>query len=84
MLLLTLNYDEEIGLVGPFMKQNGFTFPVLFGQSYVDQVQPDMGIPQNWIVDADGILRTIHLGISTKEEFVEGAQSLLEKYSERE
>ncbi len=43
--ILTINIDEDLGQVGPFMKEKGYTFPVI--PPYVDNVIPQIGIPQS-------------------------------------
>lgn len=82
VLLLTFNTDSEIGLVRPFTKQNRFTFPVLLAESYVNQVRPEDGIPQNWLVDKNGNLRMTRSGFDSrkKESFVRETLRLIESY----
>lgn len=53
VVILTLNIDEEVGLVQPFMKENKYNFPVLLGQAYAD-AQRVNSIPRNWVVAVDG------------------------------
>jgi hypothetical protein len=52
--ILTFNVDDEIGGVTPYLKQNKYTFPVLFAKDLVNDLIPNLGIPQNWLVNADG------------------------------
>ena len=52
--ILTMSIDEDLGLVAPFMKEQGYTFPVLPAYSFVTGLLGGFGIPQNWIVDAKG------------------------------
>jgi thiol-disulfide isomerase/thioredoxin len=52
--ILTFNIDEDLGQVGPFMKEKGYTFPVIPALSYVDNVLPQIGIPQSWVLDTKG------------------------------
>jgi thiol-disulfide isomerase/thioredoxin len=68
--VLTLNIDDNPGVIEGYMKQHGFTFPVIAAREYVEgQLKVD-GIPRNWIVDAGGILRVERLaGVS--ESFVQ-------------
>ena len=52
--ILTLSIDENLGAVAPFMKEKGYTFPVLPAYGLVTG-QLDVGaIPQNWILDTKG------------------------------
>ena len=52
--ILTLTIDEDLGAVAPFMKEKGYTFPVLPANSFVTGLLDLVGIPQNWILDAKG------------------------------
>jgi thiol-disulfide isomerase/thioredoxin len=52
--ILTLNIDEDPGLVAPFLKENNCTFPVLPAYAFVFGLLDVVGIPQNWIVDSRG------------------------------
>lgn len=55
--ILTLTIDQDLGAVAPFMKEKGYTFPVLPAYSFVTGLLDLVGIPQNWIVDAKGLWR---------------------------
>jgi len=55
--LLTFNIDEELGLVAPYVKAKGYTFPVLPAYSVVVSLLDGYAIPQNWIVDPTGTWR---------------------------
>jgi len=52
-VVLTLNIDEDLGLVEPFMKENKYTFPVILGQAYAEGLGV-YSIPRNWVVSIDG------------------------------
>ncbi|MBL0156646.1 MAG: TlpA family protein disulfide reductase [Bryobacterales bacterium] len=54
LVILTLNADEQSGLIEPFLNENGYTFPVLPAWTYINQVLGDWAIPQNWVVDTKG------------------------------
>ena len=58
------------------MKENGYTFPVLFGKSYIDDLMPVLSIPRNWIVDANGKWEWEQVGFGTDENW---EQSVLDK-----
>ncbi len=77
--VLTFNVDENPGLVGPFLKENKYTFPVMSASFYMDTVVPSLGIPLNWIVDRDGIVRQESLGFGEVEKWEEQVTSALEK-----
>ena len=55
--ILTFDLDEDVGLVAPFVKDRGYTFPVLPAYSLMNSMQVGVmydGIPQNWVVDPKG------------------------------
>ncbi len=50
--------DENPGVIAPFLKENRYTFPVLFARfARIEELDGLMGIPRTWIVDSNGILR---------------------------
>jgi thiol-disulfide isomerase/thioredoxin len=55
--VLTLNIDANPGVVAPFVKERGYTFPVLLASEFVNQLLPDGGIPRTWIVRDQVLLR---------------------------
>jgi thiol-disulfide isomerase/thioredoxin len=60
--ILTFNIDEDLGLVEPFMKEKGYTFPVMPAFSLVTTLLDGFAIPQNWIVDPKGVWRWTQIG----------------------
>ena len=66
--LLTFNIDEELGLVGPYMKEKGYTFPVLPAFSTVVSLLDGLAIPQNWIVDDKGAWLWRQIGFRDENE----------------
>jgi thiol-disulfide isomerase/thioredoxin len=52
--ILTLSIDEDLSLVAPFMKEKGYTFPVLPAYGLVTGQLDVATIPQNWILDTKG------------------------------
>ena len=65
--IVTLNIDEDLGLVAPFVKDKGFTFPVLPAYSFVLSLLDSVGIPQNWIIDPKGAWRWTQLGYDSSD-----------------
>jgi thiol-disulfide isomerase/thioredoxin len=55
--VVTFSVDENPGDLAPFLKANGYTFPVVLARQYVESVAGPYMIPQNWIVDREGTLR---------------------------
>jgi thiol-disulfide isomerase/thioredoxin len=79
VLILTLNIDEQVGLVEPFMKAKKFSFPVLFGQEYAVSLGV-YSIPRNWVVTVDGKLVFEGLGFSNDgEAWLKKAQEMIHK-----
>jgi len=61
--VLTLNFDEDLGVVEPFLKENGYRFPVLPAFGFVSNLlDSSVGIPQIWIVDSKGQWQWTQMG----------------------
>ncbi len=75
--ILTFNIDEDAGLVAPFLKEKGYTFPVVVAYNYVNSLLDSIGIPQNWIVDPKGAWRWTQLGFDSAE--TDWPQSMLQR-----
>jgi thiol-disulfide isomerase/thioredoxin len=65
--VITLNFDQDPGLVEPFLAAYHYTFPVLMsaGAYASSHVTGELGIPQNWLVDRTGILREKSVGFDS-------------------
>jgi thiol-disulfide isomerase/thioredoxin len=66
--LLTFNVDEELGFVAPYLKEKGYTFPVLPAYSMVVTLLDGNAIPQNWVVDPTGTWRWRQIGWSQESD----------------
>ena len=83
--IITLNIDEELGLVDPFLKEKGYTFPVLSAYNFVLGLLDLVGIPQNWIIDPTGKWRWTQFGYeSSAENWVESMIRRLESVKQVE
>lgn len=60
--VLTFDVDEDLGLVAPYLKEKGYTFPVLPAYSTVVSLLDGFAIPQNWLVDPNGTWRWKQIG----------------------
>jgi len=60
--VVSINVDDDLGKVAPYMKENSYTFPVLFGREVVDAVVPLLSIPRNWFITPDGKLEWEQIG----------------------
>jgi thiol-disulfide isomerase/thioredoxin len=79
VLILTLNMDEEIGLVEPFMKENKYSFTVIPAQVYAEGLSV-YSIPRNWVVSVDGVLTFEGIGFGGEgDEWMKKATEMIEK-----
>jgi thiol-disulfide isomerase/thioredoxin len=80
--VLTLNIDDNPGVIEGYMKQRGFTFPVIAAREYVEgQLKVD-GIPRNWIVDSEGVLR-LERQAGVSESFVQDVLAQVTRVAQR-
>jgi thiol-disulfide isomerase/thioredoxin len=81
--VITLNFDEDPGLVEPFLTAYHYTFPVLMSaRDYAASVvQGELGVPQNWLVDRSAILREKSIGFDDK--IPDWSRAMLEKLAPR-
>ena len=80
LAVLTLNTDDNLGLILPFLEENKYTFPVLPAEAYVHNLIPELSIPRNWIVDANGVLKTERIGFgSGDDKWVDDMIAVMEK-----
>ncbi len=82
--ILTFNLDEDLGLVEPFIKEKGYTFPVLPAYSLVVNLLDGYAIPQNWVVDPQGTWRWTQLGFDGAPDWVENMIQRLESVKKGE
>jgi thiol-disulfide isomerase/thioredoxin len=68
LVIITLNTDDNPGLILPFLTENKYTFPVLPAGGYVGKLVPELSIPRNWIVGADGVLKMERIGFATGDD----------------
>ncbi|MDX2152486.1 MAG: TlpA disulfide reductase family protein [Bryobacteraceae bacterium] len=81
VLLFTINVDESVGLVEPFVRRHGLTVPVLTAaKGYIDEFIPQGGIPRTWIIDAQGVLRQELVGYGSGETWEAQMLAALEKF----
>jgi thiol-disulfide isomerase/thioredoxin len=62
--ILTFDLDEDLGVVAPFLKEKGYTFPVLPAYSTVVSLLDGFAIPQTWLVDPHGVWQWKQIGFS--------------------
>ena len=64
--VISISIDANPGLIGPFLAENHYTFPVLLAAPLVDRIAPEVSIPRNWIVDRAGTLRLEWIGFDRR------------------
>lgn len=80
VVFLSLNLDDNPGVIGPIMAEQKLTFTVLPAYSYVNEALKIEVIPQNWIVGPDGIIRLKGIGIyDSIEKWEPGMKDAIEK-----
>jgi thiol-disulfide isomerase/thioredoxin len=65
--ILTLNFDEDIGTVEPFVKKKGYTFPVLPAYALLENKIDVNSIPRNWLIDTQGKWQAEQFGFDPNE-----------------
>jgi hypothetical protein len=76
---LTLNMDENPGLIESFLVENHLFLNVLPAYNYVTETLKVLGIPQNWIVDPQGVVRLKGFGYESAEKWEAGMAEAIEK-----
>ena len=79
MQFLTLNMDENPGLIESFLVENHLSLNVLPAYNYVTETLKVLGIPQNWIVDSQGVVRLKGMGYESAEQWEAGMAEAIEK-----
>ena len=79
MLFLTLNMDDNPGLIAPFFKEHQLSLTVLPAYSYMIDTLKVYGVPQNWIVDPQGVVRLKGTGYDSTGKWEAGMTEAIEK-----
>ena len=77
--ILTLNVDENPGLIESVIQKQQLSLTVLPAYNYVTDILKVSGIPQNWIVDGNGMIRLKGYDDST-EKWEADMSEAIEKY----
>ncbi len=77
--VLSINVDDDLGKVAPYMKENNYTFPVLLGRDVVDEVVPSLGIPRNWFITPAGKLEWEQIGFGSDPKWPDTMVAKLEE-----
>lgn len=78
--VVTLNADASIGLVQPFLDENGYGFPVLLAAAFLKDAFEGLPLPQTWILDPSGTIRFHNMGFDLRraDSWMEDVLSRLE------
>ncbi|MFT4113022.1 redoxin domain-containing protein [Silvibacterium sp.] len=76
--ILTFNIDEDEGLVAPFLKEKGYTFPVLPAYSYTVNLLNGYAIPQSWVLNPQGSWQWTQIGFDATDNWSQGMIEKLE------
>lgn len=79
MQFITLNMDDNPGLIEPYMKEHQLSLIVLPAYSYVTDTLKVFEIPQNWIVDSHGVVRLKGTGYDSTEKWEMRMAEAIEK-----
>ena len=78
-MFLSLNIDDNPGVIQPFMTEKKLTLTVLPAYNYATDTLKVFGIPQNWIVGIDGVIRLKGAGYDATEKWEQGMRDAIEK-----
>jgi hypothetical protein len=71
--------DDNPGLIQPFLKEHDLSFVVIPAYGFVTGTLKVMEIPQNWIVDKEGVVRLKGIGYDATEKWITGMKDAIEK-----
>lgn len=77
---LTLNMDDNPGVIEPFLREHQLSFTVLPAHTFVSDTLKVNAIPQNWIVDASGVIRLKGTGYDATNQWESGMADAIEKF----
>ena len=52
--VLTISVDQNVGTTEEFMKQNEYSFPMIYGEEVAEKFSPGAGWPMAWLIDLQG------------------------------
>jgi hypothetical protein len=76
---VTLNMDENPGLIAPFLSEKKLALTVVPAYSFVEDTLKVRGIPQNWIVDSSGVVKLKGVGYDATEKWETGMMEAIAK-----
>ncbi len=76
---ITFNMDDNPGLIELFMKEHQLSLTVFPAFNYVMDTLKVEAIPQNWIVDPQGVVKLKGTGYDSSENWDTGMANAIEK-----
>ncbi|MFT4114441.1 TlpA family protein disulfide reductase [Silvibacterium sp.] len=74
LVVMSFNIDENPGQVLPFMRKQGYTFPVLAASSFEEAQKV---IPKTWIIDKHGNWQWMKVGYDDEKTYPEFEKDML-------
>ncbi len=74
---ITLNIDENPGLIQSFLDEHQLSMIVIPASNYATEALKVQGIPQNWIVDGQGIVRLKSIGYDSTEQWARAVEKAI-------
>jgi thiol-disulfide isomerase/thioredoxin len=68
--VLTISVDESASAVAGYLKEKGYTFPVIRDPALADKLFPYAGLPTNFLVNAKAVRTSIY-GFGNQERIIE-------------
>ena len=70
--------DEGWEVVKPFLKDVGVNYRVVIGNDMTGQMYGGIeSLPTTFLIDRDGKIAAVHIGLTSKKEFEDGVEELL-------
>ena len=76
---ITLNMDDNPGLIQPFLREHELSLTVIPASNYVTETLQVHGIPQNWIVDEHAVVRLKSVGYGPAEQWTTGVENAIDE-----
>lgn len=72
LVVLAVNFDEPVATVQKFVREQNLTFDVLLDSGgHIQELYQIRGYPATYFVDAEGIIRVIHIGFMSESQLDE-------------
>jgi peroxiredoxin len=75
--ILAVNVNDHPETARDFLRQNGYTFPVVKDDGNVGALYEVAFIPKTFILDRDGVVRYVHDGLIQEAELLSMVENLL-------